>query len=83
MAYRNGRDALPPDLLRMVQKYAAGDCLYIPCGAIAPAPRRQDPALAERNRSIRDAYRNGKTVKELSHQYFLSTQSIYKILHQE
>ena len=38
MAYRNGKDALPKALLHQVQRYAAGDCLYIPK---EPAPRKK------------------------------------------
>lgn len=30
MKYENGRDLLQPELLRQVQKYAAGRLIYIP-----------------------------------------------------
>ncbi|MBR6524624.1 MAG: hypothetical protein IKT57_01485 [Clostridia bacterium] len=83
MAYRNGKDALPPRLLKMVQRYAAGDCLYIPRETRMQPQRRSDPALVFRNREIRNAYKKGQSVKALSARYYLSTQSIYKILHQE
>lgn len=83
MAYRNGKDALPKALLHQVQRYAAGDCLYIPK---EPAPRKKRGPGADiilRNREIREAYRAGVPVRTLAQRYFLSPQSIYKILHQK
>ena len=80
MAYRNARDVLPEDVLQIVQRYAAGDCLYIPRDRHL---RRPSDALKPRNEAIRQAYRQGQTVRELSRKYYLSTQAIYKILHRQ
>ena len=77
MAYRNARDVLPPDVLHTVQRYAAGDCLYIPRDRHLRMP---SDALKQRNQEIRQAYRQGQTVQTLSRKYYLSPQAIYKIL---
>ena len=56
MKYENAKDLLPPDLLRQLQKYAAGKTLYVPSlGQVSwgetSGYRRY---LAERNRDIRE-----------------------------
>ncbi len=80
MGYRNGRDVLPPDLLKCVQQYAEGECIYIPRRTRTPRAAVNHPALAGRNAEIRKRYADGCSVRQLTHEYFLSPQSIYKIL---
>lgn len=84
MKYENGIDILPVELLREVQKYAAGKLLYIPSGeekrawGEASGYREQ---LQRRNRMIRNKYAHGRTVSELADEYYLSLDSIKKILY--
>ncbi len=84
MNYKNGRDVLPPSLLKELQKYIQGDLIYVP----KPADQRANwgevsgtrKLLAERNREICVHYRNGATVAELERKYHLSSESIRKII---
>lgn len=81
MGYKNGKDALPPDLLRQVQQHVQGESLYIP--KLQPRTggvRQVNAALQVRNAHIRLAYRQGVSVQALSQTYYLSPQAIYKIL---
>lgn len=82
--YENANNVLPPELIREVKKYAAGKLLYI--------PRNEEPKawgslsgirqkLRKRNQRIYDEYRSGKGVGELAEAYFLSVDSIRKIVY--
>lgn len=83
MKYENAKDLLPPELLRQVQKYAAGKTLYVPSmGQVSwgetSGYRRY---LAERNRDIRAKYKAGLPAAQLAEQYCLSLDSIKKIIY--
>jgi len=78
MGYKNGKDLLPPALLKAVQQYAEGECIYIPRTAVRPRTRR--PETAQRNAEIIAKRASGRTVRQLAEEYYLSTQAIYKIL---
>ncbi len=84
MKYENAKDVLPPELIAQIQKYAAGKLLYI--------PRKEEPKawgslsgsrqkLLKRNQRIYNEYRSGKGVGELAEEYFLSVDSIKKIIY--
>lgn len=77
MSYLNGKDVFPPALLKEIQRYAQGTCVYIPR---IDKKQRQHSPLDERNRAIRREYASGQPVKALAEAYFLSPQAIYKIL---
>ena len=79
MGYRNAKAVLPPQLLEELQRYAEGECLYIPCRAKRPGEAFETP-LAQRNAQIHQLYRSGVSVQELAQRFFLSSQAIYKIL---
>lgn len=84
MKYENASDIIPLELLKEIQKYAAGKLLYIPAGdgkkawGEASGYRNQ---LQKRNRMIRNKYAHGITVSELADEYFLSLDSIKKIIY--
>ena len=78
MGYKNAEHILPQALLKAVQRYAEGECLYIP--RIAPRPRRQNPDTALRNADIRARHAAGCSVRMLAEEFYLSPQAIYKIL---
>jgi Mor family transcriptional regulator len=84
MKYRNARDVLPEELLCELQKYAEGELIYIP-------GRRQQKAgwgtlngsrerYALRNMQMIGHYLRGESIESLSRQYFLSKDSVKKIL---
>lgn len=84
MKYENAKDILPEDILRQVQKYAAGKLLYVP---IENESRSWGEAsgyrqkLLKRNLMICNKYANGMTISELADEYFLSLDSIKKIIY--
>jgi len=84
MKYENARDVLPEELFLEVQKYASGKMLYFPAGedkrgwGEASGYREQ---LLKRNRMIRNKYAHGTTVSELADEYYLSMDSIKKIIY--
>ena len=84
MKYENAKDILPEQLLRQVQRYAAGKLLYIPSGEQKrfwgeTSGYRQ--YLRERNRDIRAAFKTGAAIEQLSEEYYLSFDSIKKIVY--
>lgn len=84
MNYENAKDILPENLLKEVQKYATGKLLYVPSGeekrTWGEASGCRDK-LKKRNRMICNKYANGKTISELADEYFLSLDSIKKIIY--
>lgn len=70
--------------MREVQKYAAGKLLYIPSREEKRAWGEMTgyrEQLQKRNRMIRNKYAHGLTVSELADEYFLSLDSIKKIIY--
>lgn len=82
MSYRNAEKILPPALLQAIQQYAEGECLYVPRREKQTRRTSAESArqLAERNDAIRSQYRAGWSVRRLAEEYYLSPQSVYKIL---
>lgn len=83
MAYQNGKDILPAELLQQVQEYIQGELLYIPRNeerAGWGAVNGTRDKLSERNREILGHYLQGASIRELSARYHLSEDSIRKIL---
>ncbi|MFC5528176.1 CD3324 family protein [Cohnella yongneupensis] len=84
MKYENAGDILPEELLRELQKYVSGKLIYVPSGdekrAWGEASGYRDQ-LHRRNRMIRNKYAHGLTVSELADEYFLSLDSIKKIIY--
>ena len=83
--YRKGKDVLPPELLKQVQKYVSGQLIYIPqvveqkasWGSLSGA--RQEIQL--RNSSIIHLYQEGVKIQELMAEFHLSEDSIKKIVY--
>jgi Mor family transcriptional regulator len=85
MSYKNGKDVLPPSLLRQLQEYIEGEIVYIP-----KKDQRKRAGWGEnngarllierRNKEIYRQYRNGSTMIELIQSYHLSEDSIRKII---
>lgn len=85
MEYLNAKDILPTELLKQVKKYAAGKYLYVPqneddmksWGELS-GYRKQ---LRKRNRMIINKFQHGVTIEELSKEYFLSEETVKKIVY--
>ena len=84
MAYKNAREILPCALVEEIQKYIDGDLLYIPTKSdktewgIRSGARQK---YAERNHAIREQFHRSVSIEELARRYFLSTDSIKKIVY--
>ncbi len=84
MNYENAADILPEDLLKRVQKFAAGKLIYVPeatekrsWGETSGYKRY----LTERNQEIKDKFISGSTIENLADEYSLSVESIKKIVY--
>lgn len=84
MGYTKATKVLPERLLKAVQKYTDGVCLYIPrlqekrkaWGAVSGGKMR----TALRNQRIWAAYLQGLRVEELAARYFMTDKTVYKII---
>ncbi len=85
MAYKKATEVLPTHLLEEVQKYINGELLYIPkpeaqkigWGRLSGA-REQ---IRKRNEAMIIAYQSGKSVSEIAETYYLSEETIRKIVY--
>jgi Mor family transcriptional regulator len=84
MKYTNGKDILPKSLLEQLQHYVQGELLYIPkqdnnrAGWGAVNGTRM--MIRKRNTEICMKYEEGATVQDLMGAYYLSEDSIRKVL---
>lgn len=84
MRYRNAKEVLPEALLAELQRYAEGELLYIPgkrqrkagWGTLNGSRERYEL----RNLQMAGHYMNGASVEEISRQFYLSKDSVKKIL---
>ena len=84
MAYRNARDIFPEKLLKQIQKYVAGETIYIPAGVEKKdwgETSGYQQYIRERNAAIRAAFRDGKTIEALMDEYSLSYDTIKRIVY--
>ena len=84
MGYKKGIAILPAELIRQIQEYVDGEYIYIPR---IPKKRKKwgenthiRESLETRNMEIYFKYKNGVSVKQLSEEYYISSQGIYKII---
>ncbi|RDY29331.1 DNA-binding response regulator [Romboutsia weinsteinii] len=87
MKYEKAQNILPKDIIELLQEYIDGGYLYI--------PRKSDnkkvwgetsglkSELKERNIEIFNKYSKGLSVRELSKEYYLSENSIRRIIRQQ
>jgi Mor family transcriptional regulator len=85
MKYKNGKDFLPPRLLKELQEYIQGELLYIPKKVEQKRARWGENngtryLLQARNKEIYNLYLSGVSVGELVKRYHLSEDSIRKII---
>jgi Mor family transcriptional regulator len=84
MKYKKASEILPDELLREVQKYAAGESLYIPKSSgrqkwgEGTGGRRY---FLQRNEEIRNKYRRQVSLEALAEEYALSYETVRKIVY--
>ena len=84
MKYRNAKDIFPEKLLRQIQKYVSGETVYIPAGEEKKdwgETSGYQQYIRERNAAIRDAFRGGTAIDELTGRYSLSYDTIKRIVY--
>ena len=85
MKYVNAADVLPKELLIEVSKYAGGSLLYVPTLNERYSWGEKNGSkqyFRERNNKIKESFRQGRTMEELSDEFGLSYESIRKIVKQ-
>jgi len=84
MDYKNGEAVIPTSLLKELQKYVQGELIYIPKSNEKRAGWGQlngtRSAMDTRNNEIFRAFKNGRKISDLSEEYYLSEDSIKKII---
>lgn len=84
MSYKNGRDILPPSLLKQLQDYIQGEIIYIPKKEQKRAGWGENNGtrlyIERRNNEIFRQHKSGMTMAELVRTYHLSEDSIRKII---
>jgi Mor family transcriptional regulator len=85
LKYTNATKVLPQKLIMEIQKYVQGETLYIPkpkteymdWGSLSGGRR----LLEQRNAAIRNAFQNSSSIEQLAKEFFLSTETIKKIVY--
>lgn len=85
MKYKSAKEILPKELMDEVQKYIQGECLYIPKAEGSRTKWGDNSGyrrnLSIRNDQIRKEYKTGAKIGELADAYFLSENTIKKIVY--
>lgn len=84
MKYENARDVLPPEVLALVQRHAAGKLIYVPQTRERLAWGERSGwryELDRRNAAIRRSFAAGATADDLANEYFLTPETIKKIVY--
>ncbi|WP_145132774.1 CD3324 family protein [Paenibacillus sp. Y412MC10] len=85
MKYTNAKKILPEKLILEIQQYVQGETIYIPeqqkeyqhWGSLSGGRQWLD----QRNAEIRQAYKNNNSIEQLAKDYFLSIETIKKIVY--
>jgi Mor family transcriptional regulator len=87
MKYVKAQNVLPEEVIKTIQKYIDGEYIYIPRKDGSQRAWGENSgardSLRERNCRIYERYRAGANVGELCCEFFLSEQSIRRIICQE
>lgn len=85
MNYINARVILPDNLVVQIQKYIQGGYLYIPSQDQSRKKWGESSGnrdyIRKRNEDICGKYKNGYKIKDLAEEFFLSIDSIKKIVY--
>ncbi|SDK54932.1 MULTISPECIES: CD3324 family protein [Paenibacillus] len=85
MKYTNAKKILPEKLIIMIQEYVQGETIYIPkqekeynhWGSLSGGRQWLD----HRNATIRQAFKSNSSIEQLAKDYFLSVETIKKIVY--
>ncbi len=84
MKYKNAQKILPKEIIKIIQQYVDGSYLYIPRKDENRKSWGENSGfkneLIERNTQIYKLFNNGSSVKELANKYYLTQNSIRKII---
>ncbi len=84
MKYKNAQKILPKEIIKIIQQYVDGSYLYIPRKDENRKSWGENSGfkneLIERNTQIHNSFNNGSSVKELANKYYLTQNSIRKII---
>lgn len=87
MKYSKAEFIFPEELLRIIQEYVQGELVYIPKPKEAHLKwgekTRSKSMISARNAEIQSLFRNGVSIGELADRYFLSCESIKKIVYKK
>ncbi len=84
MKYINAKDILPKELLRQLQNCAGGKIIYVPTGKEKRSwgeASGYKMILSRRNDEIRESFGSGVSIEKLAEEYYLSVESIKKIVY--
>lgn len=86
MRYKNASHVLPDELLKEIQKYVAGEAIYIP--GLDEKKKWGEGSGArtyykERNAKIKEEYRNGVSFEQLEVKYGLSQERLKHIVYKK
>ncbi len=84
MKYRNASEIFPDKLLKEIQKYSAGELIYIPENENKKRWGEKNGTrdyYITRNAEIRQKHREGKSIQDLAEEYILSRDTIRRILY--
>ena len=84
MRYINAADVLPEKLLKEVQAYVKGDLLYVPNNNIQKRWGEKSGSRTyylKRNKEMKNKYKDGKSISEISDLYGLAFDTVKKILY--
>lgn len=83
MKYTNAQEILPDKLVKEIQKYTSGKIIYIPkqsrtkWGTLSGSREY----INNRNKQIKMQYKKGASIDALAKGYYLSNESIKKIIY--
>lgn len=87
MKYEKAQNILPEDVIELIQEYMDGGYLYIPRKSSNKKSWGENSGikndLKKRNVEIFNKYKKGISIKELTKHYYLTENSIRRIIRQE
>ena len=87
MKYEKAQNILPQNIIELIQQYVDGGYLYIPRKSESKKSWGENSgiksSLKKRNNEIYNRYSNGVSVKDLSEQFYLTEDSIRRIIRGE
>lgn len=87
MKYSKAESIFPEELLRIIQEYVQGELVYIPKPKEAHLKwgEKTDSKsrVSARNADIKSLFHNGFSIEELAERYFLSCETIKKIVYKK